>query len=127
MSGTIGVSLKIDVTKINKDRLFQGAKGTYLDATVFINLSEKSEYGDNGVIAESVSKEERDSGIKGPILGNASIFWDSNAEQQPPQQQQQPQQQQEYQSPQYQSQSQQQPQQHQPVSAPDFHDDKIPF
>ena len=36
----IGVSLKIDVSKIDKARLFKGAKGTYLDATVFIDMSQ---------------------------------------------------------------------------------------
>ena len=36
----IGVSVKIDVLKIEKARLFRGAKGTYLDTTVFIDLDE---------------------------------------------------------------------------------------
>lgn len=71
----IGVSLKIDVTKIEKDRLHKGAKGTYLDATVFLDLSEKDKYGQSGMIAQSVSKEERDSGVKGAILGNGTIFY----------------------------------------------------
>jgi Ser-tRNA(Ala) deacylase AlaX len=67
------VRLKIDVTKIDKERLFAGKKGTYLDATVFLN-DEAGQYGDNGMITQDVSKEEREAGTKGAILGNATIF-----------------------------------------------------
>ena len=70
----VGVTLKIDVTKIDKARLFKGSKGTYLDATVFID-DKGDKYGNNGMIVQNVSKEERDAGQKGAILGNAKIFW----------------------------------------------------
>jgi len=75
------VAIKIDVTKIDKARLYQGAKGQYLDATVFLN-EEQGQYGDNGMITQSVSKEERESGVKGAILGNVKIlgeFGDNNS------------------------------------------------
>ena len=71
----LGVTLKIDVSKIDKDKLFKGAKGTYLDAQVFINLSEEDQYGNSGMITQQVSKEERGRGEKGAILGNCKIFW----------------------------------------------------
>lgn len=61
------ISLKIDVSKIDKSRLFKGAKGTYLDA-ILIETPE-GKYGDY-MIAQSVSKEERQAGVKGAILGN---------------------------------------------------------
>lgn len=67
------IAIKIDVTKIDKDRLFQGKKGQYLDATVFLN-DEEGQYGDNGMITQSVSKEEREAGVKGNILGNVKIL-----------------------------------------------------
>jgi len=68
------VAIKIDVTKIDKARLFQGKNGAqYLDATVFIN-EEPGQYGDNGMITQSVSKEERESGVKGAILGNVKVL-----------------------------------------------------
>jgi hypothetical protein len=87
----IGVSLKIDVTKIEKARLFKGEKGTYLDATAFIDLDELDQYGDSGMIAQSVSKEERENKIMGNILGNSKVFYSekgsapSNNSQQPTQ------------------------------------------
>jgi hypothetical protein len=31
------ISLKIDIDKIDKSKLFKGQKGTYLDAVVFLN------------------------------------------------------------------------------------------
>ena len=67
------VRLKIDVTKVEKKRLFQGKTALYLDATVFLD-DEAGQYGDNGMITQDVSKEEREAGTKGAILGNATIF-----------------------------------------------------
>jgi hypothetical protein len=71
----IGVSFKIDVTKIEKARLFVGQKGKYLDATVFIDLDELDQYGNSGMITQDVSKEERQAGTKGAILGDSKVFW----------------------------------------------------
>lgn len=62
---------KIDVTKIDKDRLFKGEKGTYLD--IVLIETPKSEYGDY-MIVQSVTKEEREAGQRGEILGNAKIY-----------------------------------------------------
>jgi hypothetical protein len=66
------IKLKIDVTKIDKSKLFKGAKGTYLDAVVFLK-DEADQYGNNGMIVQSRTKEEREQGIKHVILGNAQI------------------------------------------------------
>jgi hypothetical protein len=71
----VGISVKIDVTKIEKERLVKGKKGTYLDLTTFVDLDEVDQYDNNGFISQSVSKEERDAGVKGPILGNVKVFW----------------------------------------------------
>ena len=109
----IGVELKIDVTKINKQLLFSGAKGTYLDATVFIDIDEKDQYDNNGMITQKVPKD----GVKnsGAILGNCRVFW-NDGESQRPQAQKQPQQ---YQQPPQQAHPQGQPmgvsQQHIPL------------
>ena len=71
----IGMSIKIDVTKIDKSRLFKGKKGTYLDLTSFIDTEEEGEYGDHGTVSQSVSQEERSSGKKMPFIGNVKVFW----------------------------------------------------
>lgn len=75
MGRKVGVSLKIDVSKIDKSKLFKGQKGTYLDAQVFIDLDEQGQYGDNGMVTQSVSKEDREQGVVGVILGNCKVFW----------------------------------------------------
>lgn len=71
----VGISLKIDVSKIDKARLFKGAKGTYLDATVFVDVDTADQYGNNGMITQDVSKEEKQQGTRGEILGNCKVFW----------------------------------------------------
>ena len=38
----VGIELKIDVTKIDKQRLYRGEKGTYLTMTAFVDLNEKA-------------------------------------------------------------------------------------
>ena len=83
----VGVRLKIDVSKIEKARLFQGQKGVYLDATVFVDIDEQDQYGNNGMITQDVTKEERESGTRGPILGNVKVFYrdDSGGQQAAPQ------------------------------------------
>lgn len=64
------ISLKIDVSKISKPDLYQGKKGVYLDALLFENREGKSDYGDDGFIVQGISKEKRDAGERGPIVGN---------------------------------------------------------
>lgn len=71
----IGVSLKINVSQIEKTRLYKGEKGTYLDAIAFIDIDQKDQYGNNGMITQDVSKDEKAAGVKGPILGNARVFF----------------------------------------------------
>lgn len=80
----VGVRLNIDVTKIDKSQLYQGAKGTYLNVTAFIDIDNADQYGNNGMITQELSKECRDAGNKGAILGNSKVFWrdDSQAPQQ---------------------------------------------
>lgn len=71
----IGVQVKIDVSKIDKTLLFKGAKGVYLDATVFIDVDTPDQYGNHGMVTQDISKEAKDAGEKGPILGNVKVFW----------------------------------------------------
>ncbi len=68
------IALKIDVSKIDKQRLYKGEKGTYLDA-IYHYDSEEDQYGQHGMITQSVSEEERKKDVKGAILGNGKIVW----------------------------------------------------
>jgi len=71
----IGISLQIDCTKIDKSRIFEGKKGKYLKLTAWVDTTEEDQYGNHGMITQETSKEERDGGLKLPILGNAKIFF----------------------------------------------------
>jgi hypothetical protein len=79
----IGLSVRIDVTKIDKARLYAGAKGTYLDLTTFVDTEEKDQYENNGFISQSVDKEEREQGVQTPILGNVKVFFTDGAQSAP--------------------------------------------
>ena len=80
----VGMRIKIDVTKIDKARLFEGKNGAkYLDATVFADIDNPGQYGDNGMVTQDVSKEESDAGTKGAILGNVKVFWKGESQAKP--------------------------------------------
>ena len=79
----VGVELRIDVTKIDKARIFTGKKGKYLTMTAFIDLDTQDQYGNNGMITHAKLEGED----KAPILGNSKVFWRDD---QPQQQRQQP-------------------------------------
>lgn len=64
------ITAKIDVTKIDKTFLFKGKSGTYLDIALITNKAGRDQYGNDGMIVQSVSKQARQEGKKGPILGN---------------------------------------------------------
>ena len=71
----VGISVRIDVTKIDKSRLYKGAKGTYLDLTTFVDTEKQDQYENNGFISQSLTKEEREAKYQTPILGNVKVFY----------------------------------------------------
>lgn len=77
MSNTI--TARIDVTKIDKARLYQGKKGKYLDVVL---IPSNGKYDDTHMVVQSVSKEERDNGVRGNILGNATELFKRDRQQQ---------------------------------------------
>lgn len=74
----IGISIKINVSKIDESRIFEGKKGKYIDLTTFIDTSSEDEYGNHGFISQSVSKEEREKDVRTPILGNVKVFYNDS-------------------------------------------------
>jgi len=75
----IGIELRIDVTKIDKARIYEGQKGKYLTMTAFVDLDQQDQYGNNGMITHK--KEEGEQG-QTPILGNTKVFWSDQPQQQ---------------------------------------------
>lgn len=76
----VGISVRIDVTKIDKSRLYKGEKGTYLDLTTFVDTAVADKYENHGFISQSVNKEERDAKVQTPILGNVKVFYTDGAQ-----------------------------------------------
>ncbi len=70
-------SASLDVSKISKDKLVKGDKGTYLNITISIN-DEADQYGNVLTITESHSKEERESKAKKNYLANGKLVWSSD-------------------------------------------------
>lgn len=71
----LGISIKIDVTKIDKARIFEGKKGKYIDLTTFIDTDNVDQFDNHGFISQSTDKKERDAGVQTPILGNCKVFY----------------------------------------------------
>jgi hypothetical protein len=82
-------SLKIDLLKLTGARAFTskdgtafvaipieanavhvGEKGSYLDVTLMENRDGPGKYGDDGFAVVNLTKERREAGEKGPIIGN---------------------------------------------------------
>ena len=68
------INIKVDVTKLDKNKFFVGKKGTYANITVAENMDGESEYGDTHYVFESQSKEERDAKTPKNYLGNGKEF-----------------------------------------------------
>ena len=104
----IGISVKIDVKKLDKLRFFAANSGaTYVDLTMFLDGDSEGQYGDHGFVTQSSSAEERAQGVQLPIVGNAKIFYGLQSLQSgSTQQQRAPAQQQQRQTPQQQPQQQ---------------------
>lgn len=83
------IQLKIDVTKIDKSHLYQGQTAKYLDCAVWPNRDGADKFGFTHYITQSVSKEARDAGVKGAIIGNAK-FPDDDREERPAQRRSEP-------------------------------------
>ena len=77
----IGVSVSLDLKKLDLSRCpvvtkKDGTEARYLNMTTFINTDELDQYDNNGFIAQSQSKEEREAGEeRPPILGNVKVFY----------------------------------------------------
>jgi hypothetical protein len=66
------IKIKIDVSKIDKAALYKGAKGTYLDCVAWPSKT-TGQYGDTHYIVQELSREKRDAGEKGAIIGNMTV------------------------------------------------------
>lgn len=66
------IKVSINVNSIDKSRLYEGKKGKYLN--ICLIETPDSKYGNDFMVVEDVTKEEREAGKKGNILGDAKIM-----------------------------------------------------
>jgi hypothetical protein len=67
------IIIKVNVSLIDKTHLFKGKKGKYLDLVLIENRDGVDQYGNTHMIVQGVSKEAREAGVRGPILGNCKL------------------------------------------------------
>ena len=65
------IKIKINVSKILKEHLFRGEKGTYLDAVLI--PTPNSQYQD-AMIKQDLGREARERGEDGPIIGGGTVI-----------------------------------------------------
>ena len=75
------IKIKIDVSKIDKAALYKGTKGTYLDCVAWPSKT-TGQYGDTHYIVQELSREKREAGEKGAIIGNMTVPDDDEPRQQ---------------------------------------------
>ena len=82
------IATSINLNKIPKDKIINGAKGKYLPITITLN-DELDQFGNNGPVTVQQSKEERDAKAERVYLGNVKVVWtnDQNVGVAPKQQQ----------------------------------------
>jgi Ser-tRNA(Ala) deacylase AlaX len=68
------ISANIDLTKIEKSKIYEGKKGKYYPITIVLN-DELGQYGDSGYIQTEQTKEERDAKAQKSYLGNVKVVW----------------------------------------------------
>jgi hypothetical protein len=68
------ISGNINLSKLDKSKIYEGKKGKYYPVTVVIN-NEIGEYGDSGYIMTEQTKEQREAKEQKSYLGNVKVIW----------------------------------------------------
>ena len=68
------IKTSINLNKIPKDKIIEGKKGKYLPVTITLN-DELDQFGNNGPIIVSQTKEERETKTEKVYLGNVQVVW----------------------------------------------------
>tara|TARA_R110000803_G_scaffold119646_1_gene187927 strand:+ start:136 stop:438 length:303 start_codon:yes stop_codon:yes gene_type:complete len=68
------ITASINLSKIDKSKIIEGKKGQYLPITISLN-DELDQFGNQGNMTISQSKEERDAKVDKSYLGNVKVVW----------------------------------------------------
>jgi len=79
------INASIDLTKIDKSKINQHANGAkYYNITIYLN-DEPNKFGQDVSIATSITKEEREAGVKQTYIGNGKVVMNKPKEDKIPQ------------------------------------------
>jgi hypothetical protein len=67
------IYLNLDVSKVDKTKLFKGKTGTWLN--VLLVATPNSRFRHDYMALQSITKEEREAGMRGAKLGNGVILY----------------------------------------------------
>ena len=68
------ITASINLNEIDKTKIIKGKKGQYLPISISIN-DEVDQFGNQGPVTISQSKEERDAKAPKKYLGNVKVVW----------------------------------------------------
>jgi len=66
------VNFSLDLTKLPKEKMIKGKKGTYINLSLSVN-NETNDFGQNASVFISQTKEEKDQ--KKNYVGNGKVVW----------------------------------------------------
>lgn len=66
------VNFSLDLTKLPKEKMIKGKKGTYINLSLSVN-DETNDFGQNASVFISQTKEEKDQ--KKNYVGNGKVVW----------------------------------------------------
>jgi|TARA_R110000787_G_scaffold38138_2_gene96334 hypothetical protein len=68
------INTSINLNNIDKDKIIVGKKGKYLPISITIN-DDVDQFGNQGPVVISQSKEEREAKVAKVYLGNVQVVW----------------------------------------------------
>jgi len=68
------ITASINLSKIDKSKIIEGKKGQYLPITISLN-DDLDQFGNQGNMIISQSKEEREAKVDKSYLGNVKVVW----------------------------------------------------
>lgn len=68
------ITASINLSKIDKSKIIEGKKGQYLPITISLN-DDLDQFGNQGNMTISQSKEEREAKVDKSYLGNVKVVW----------------------------------------------------
>jgi hypothetical protein len=68
------VNFSLDLTKLPKDKMIKGKKGTYINLSLSLN-DQTNQFGSNASVVVTQSKEEREAKQDRVYVGNGKVIW----------------------------------------------------